>query len=237
MMLMKTLFAITTLLLLAVSGWAQAPASVHPYDLGIDASSFASLIAAPPAANSAAEKQDLTLMHRLESERTPDQVKQAQWDDSHEDIFLYAGIVGERFTSDKLPLTSVLSARLRKTAGSVDNPLKATFARLRPYNFDHTLHPVCETNKEYSYPSGHALNGFLFAYVLSEIVPEKRDQLLARADAYAQDRVVCGVHYPEDVEASRRLAGVVVGALLTNSEFRSDLAASRKEIRQALGLK
>jgi acid phosphatase (class A) len=43
----------------------------------------------------------------------------------------------------------------------------------------------------------------LEALVLIMMVPENRDAILTRADDYAHSRVVCGVHYPTDVEASK----------------------------------
>ena len=79
--------------------------------------------------------------------------------------------------------------------------------------FDPTLHPVCETNKEGFYPS------FLYAYSLAEI-PEKHTEILARADDYARSRIVCGVHYPTDIEASRRAASIVFRYQLVNPASR-----------------
>jgi acid phosphatase (class A) len=46
---------------------------------------------------------------------------------------------------------------------------------------------------------------------LSKIVPEKRTEILARAEEYAHNQLVCGVHYPSDIEASRRIACMVLG--------------------------
>ena len=71
---------------------------------------------------------------------------------------------------------------------------------------------------------------------LAEIVPEKRDAILARADEYAHNRLVCGVHHASDVEASRRVAYVVFGYMMATPKFQSDLAAARAETRAKLGL-
>jgi len=38
------------------------------------------------------------------------------------------------------------------------------------------------------------------------MVPEKRTEILERADVYAHNRLVCGVHTASDLEASRRIA-------------------------------
>jgi acid phosphatase (class A) len=48
--------------------------------------------------------------------------------------------------------------------------------------------------------------------------------------------VVCGVHYPSDTEASRRLAYTIFGYMMGNPRFQRDLAAAREETRRHLGL-
>jgi acid phosphatase (class A) len=86
------------------------------------------------------------------------------------------------------------------------------------------------------YPSGHGLTGYLEAFTLAEIVPEKRVEILARADAYVHNRLVCGVHYPSDIEASRRVSYAVFGYMLATPRFQRDLAAAREEMRTKMGL-
>jgi acid phosphatase (class A) len=210
----------------AQASYFSSPAQLHLEDL----------IPSPPTANSARAREDLAEVHRVEHSRTPAEVQAARYDDTHEDIFIYADVLGKHFNAQSLPLTFALSKRLRQDAASVGNPLKLRYGRLRPYNFDHTLHPVCEINKEKSYPSGHSTNGYLYAFTLAEIVPEKHDEILRLADEYAHNRVVCGSHYPSDTVASRRVATFLFGYLLANPRFQADLDGTRRETRAALGL-
>ena len=110
--------------------------------------------------------------------------------------------------------------------------------RPRPYQVDETLRPVCKTTTQHNaYPSGHTLSGYLLAFTLTEIVPEKSAEILARADDYAHNRLVCGVHTASDLEASRRVAYAMFGSMLEEPRFQQDLAAAREETRHALGLK
>ena len=97
---------------------------------------------------------------------------------------------------------------------------------------------MCKVNADvhdYGYPSGHSTTGYLEALVLVMIVPEKRDAIMARADDYAHSRVVCGVHYPTDVAASKYVAYAIMGIMMNNSQFRKELEAARAETRRALG--
>ncbi|WP_184223459.1 phosphatase PAP2 family protein [Granulicella aggregans] len=61
-------------------------------------------------------------------------------------------------------------------------------------------------NNDGSYPSGHTFAGFISAYILIRMVPELKTEILAQADDYAHNRLVCGVHYPSDLDVSRRVA-------------------------------
>jgi acid phosphatase (class A) len=114
---------------------------------------------------------------------------------------------------------------------------KELFHRVRPYNLDKTLSPVCVTKtKDDSYPSGHTIAGYLAALALVEMVPEKRDAILARADEYAHNRLVCGVHYPTDIEASKMVAYATHAMMDSNPQYRKELAAAKTELRRALSL-
>jgi acid phosphatase (class A) len=198
---------------------------------------FGLILPAPAAQNSSITAIELTELHRIELERKPTEITQAKLDDSKEDIFLFRGVMGEEFTAESLPFTATFSGRIRKEESIVNGPLKKGFHRARPYQADNTLHPVCPvTTESNSYPSGHSLSGYLFALTLVQMVPEKRDQIFKRADEYAQNRLICGVHYLSDVEASRKLAYAMFGALAASPRFQEDLSAARNETRRKLGL-
>jgi hypothetical protein len=114
-----------------------------------------------------------------------------------------------------------------------------SFRRLRPYHLDPTIRPVCRTTKnqqDYSYPSGHGTTGYLEGLVLAEMVPERREGILSRAEDYAYSREVCGVHYPSDEVASRTVAYAMFRIMINNSLFRAELAAATVELRAKLGL-
>jgi acid phosphatase (class A) len=193
------------------------------------------LIPDTPAPGSAANKAELAELHRIEASRTPAQVAAAKADEAEEDIFAYKTVFGSDFKPDSLPLTAELGAHVKNEQSVAGAALKPIFPRVRPYNADKTLHPVCGlTDLPNSHPSGHALTGYLEGLTLAEIAPEKRAEILARADDYAHNRLVCGVHYPSDIEASRRIAYMVFGYMLATPKFQHDLAAARAEMQAKL---
>lgn len=191
----------------------------------------------PAAAASAANTEELKKLHRIEQTRTPEQVTKAKEDDAEEDMFVFKTVFGPDFTAEALPVTATLGMHVKNEQSVLGNQLKHYYQRPRPYQTDTTLHPVCGLKTEHdSYPSGHGLTGYLEAFTLANMVPERRTEILARADDYARNRLVCGVHYPSDIEASRRVAYAVFGYMLATPRFQRDLAAARAEMRGKLSL-
>jgi acid phosphatase (class A) len=198
---------------------------------------LAVLIPEPPAVGSAVNNAELAELHRIQDARTPAQAAVAKADEENEGLFAYSSVLGAGFTAEALPATAELGAFVKNERAVATAALKPAFQRPRPYQTDKTLHPVCGlTEAANSYPSGHSLTGYLEGFTLAEIVPEKRKEILARADEYAYNRLVCGVHYPSDVEASRRVAYLVFGYMMATPRFQRDLAAAKAETRAKLGL-
>jgi acid phosphatase (class A) len=216
---------------------AKTPATHTPYYIDPVPLRLDLILPPPPAGNSATTAAELKELHRIEATRTPAQVSQAEADDSEEDIFIFKSVLGPAFNAEALPLTAALSAHVRKDESTASGPLKNIYRRPRPYQIDRTLHPVCPLNPEpTSYPSGHSLSGYLLAFTLVQLVPEKRQQIFDRADEYVHSRLICGVHYASDTVASRDVAYAIFGSLVASPNFQRDLQAARDETRSKLGL-
>jgi acid phosphatase (class A) len=65
--------------------------------------------------------------------------------------------------------------------------------------------------------------------MLSQLAPDTAVDLLARARAFGQSRVVCGVHNLSAVEAGWMTATAVFAMQMSSPEFRKDLDAARTE--------
>jgi acid phosphatase (class A) len=216
---------------------AKTPAAHAYYYIDSSPLHLDRIIPPPPSQSSAATTAELTELHSIEAARTPEQLRQAEADDQEEDIFIFKTVLGPRFTADALPLTAALSAHVRKDESAVGGPLKTIYRRPRPYQLDSTLHPVCPLNAEpTSYPSGHSLSGYLLAFTLVQLVPEKRQQILDRADQFVHNRLICGVRYASDTQAGRIVAYAIFGSLVASPKFQQDLAAASEETRRKLGL-
>lgn len=217
---------------------AAAPKAARmPYYIDPSLLHVSLLLQNPPAAGSPANNAELADLHRVEASRTTKEVEQAKADDVEEDIFIFKTVVGPGFTAEAMPITAELSAHVKNEQSVAGGELKRYFQRPRPFLTDPTLHPACSAKPgQDSYPSGHSLTGYLEAFTLIELLPEKRMEILARADEYAHNRVVCGVHYPSDTEASRTVAYAMFGFMLAMPKFQQDLATAREELRARLNL-
>jgi acid phosphatase (class A) len=193
-------------------------------------------LASPPAEGSPAHQAELAELRRIEATRAPADIAAAKSDGDDKSVFLFRSVFGEKFAKENLPTLDALASRLAEDEDAAIDRAKEEFARRRPYKVDTSLHPVCRTGaKDDSYPSGHAALGYVLALTLIDIAPERRDELLERADKYARNRLVCGVHHPSDVAAGRLAAYAIHGAVALDPRYLAEVAAARSELRRTLG--
>ena len=121
---------------------------------------------------------------------------------------LFFATLGPQFDLNKLPATAKLMAVVDNEQSVAANIVKRYFLRNRPWAIDPSL-VACDYRPNAppltSYPSGHATLSYSEGYILAQLMPEKAQPILARAQEYAYSRVVCGAHYPTDIEASHVL--------------------------------
>jgi acid phosphatase (class A) len=198
---------------------------------------FAARFAAPPAATSTQTRRELDELLELQRRRTPRDVEAAQ-SDRKTDVWQFAAALD--MTPQKmrgLRALDALASQVEDDERPYVHSVKSHFRRLRPYELEPRLRPCIEdVRDDRSYPSGHATYGFLIAYLLAEMVPERRAQLLARAEHFARQRMVCGVHFSSDIDAGRLGAAWLARQFLGDPHYRSAAQAATIELRAALGL-
>lgn len=232
---MRAMLAVAGMVLaLAAPTWAQTRYLTGP---AIDAASF---IGPPPEPGSLGQIIDKAEVLAWQARKDDPRWVEAVADVDLSVFAAFDAVLGDRFTAQGLPRTAALMTRLLTETRDVTGAAKFAFDRARPYVADPAIVPCSAvppgTPLSGSYPSGHAMVGWLAALVLAEMVPESADALLERGRRYGDSRVVCGVHYPSDVEAGRLMAGAVFARARSNPVFARDLASARGELRRALGL-
>ena len=114
---------------------------------------------------------------------------------------------------------------------------KNAYQRARPFMVNEQ--PTCtpedeeELRTDGSYPSGHTAIGWGWALILSELAPDRAEQLLARGVAFGESRNVCNVHWRSDVQAGMMVGAAAYARLQNNAEFNTAMTAARDEIAKA----
>jgi acid phosphatase (class A) len=210
-------------------------------------------IADPPANSSPQTRAELDYLMQLQSQRsgederasafyagvyyktavTPGDKDYAKF---RRNLFHIGRSIGTWFNPDSLPLTAELVAHTWKDAEYYIWKYKNYFLRIRPYKLETKLNNLEETNWA-AYPSGHATNSYVNAYLYSALLPEFSSFFIKDAYDMAHSREIIGVHYPSDSESGRVLAYQLVQRLLANKEFRTDFDAAKAEIQKVKATK
>lgn len=195
------------------------------------------LLPPPPANDSAKTKQEIGQILTIQVTRTPEMEARAKAD-AEETIFRFADVVDNpKFTKENLPKFSAFFDRVVETEAAVVDPAKDVWKRTRPHLlYPDLVKPAVPLSKSGSYPSGHTTVGTLMGVVLANMLPEKRDAIMARAWEFGWNRVIGGIHYPSDIEAGRISGISIAQTIMQHDDYKAEFDAAKAELRTALGM-
>lgn len=218
-------------LLLAGPAWAYDATYISLNQVNLE-----KLLSPPPTPQSNEQKLDLMAVIQTQNDSTASQKERAVADNDLSVFRIAREVLGPNFTPAQVPKTSAFFDRIWKDYRNIILATKDVWDRPRPYKVSAEVKPIGKFEESGSYPSGHATRGYLAAIILSNMLPEKRESLFARAHEYGQNRIVTGNHYPSDIEAGRMSATAMAVAFLENEKFMKDAAEATAELRSTLGL-
>ncbi len=198
-----------------------------------------------PANSSERTRAEINYLLALQNSRTEEEVRsslymadiyynlRAKPEDStyvhyRENLFHIGRSIGSWFNPENLPVTANLVASVWQDASYFIWSLKFKYARIRPVFIDSDIKNLQETDWA-AYPSGHAANSYVNAYLFQEFAPEFTDVFIKDAFDMAHSREIIGVHYPSDSESARIFARQFVNMLLKNGKFIKDFELAKKE--------
>jgi acid phosphatase (class A) len=190
------------------------------------------LLAPPPLPGSKEAEADLQEARAAFKSRTPEELTRATNEVSLS-FSLFEPAIGDVFQPGKLPKTEALMKKIKAEIGETINIPKDHWKRMRPYQVDSELRLGSMSEKSFSYPSGHSTRGTVYALVLAEIFPDKKDAILEVGRNIGWDRVLIGMHFPTDVYAGRVLGKAIVREMMANPAFQHDLEAAKAEAQAA----
>ena len=144
--------------------------------------------------------------------------------------------VGVELTQANAPKTLALMVRVGRDVSLATDRPKDIYKRQRPFLIDKGETCIAQSDalaKSPDYPSGHNTWGWTVGLIMAELAPDRATEILARARAFGEGRLVCGVHNLSAVEAGRLNGSIVVAALHGQESFRKDLEVVRKEVAAA----
>ena len=144
--------------------------------------------------------------------------------------------LGVELTPQSAPKLVSMIPRIARDASRATNVPKDIYKRQRPFLVDEG--PICIAKSDFlsknpDYPSGHVTYGWTVGLILAELAPDRATEVLVRARAFGESRMVCGVHNMSAVDAGRTNGSIVVAGLHGSAEFRRDLEVARKEVAAA----
>jgi acid phosphatase (class A) len=189
------------------------------------------LLPPPPAAGSAKAMAELAEVKAIAARTTPDMLAAATHDAKDETPDIFNTVIG--FDIAKAPAATKLLSLVGDEEEDDTKAAKAFFHRDRPWIVDPSIRP-CTPAKPgpaaNSYPSGHSTRGFAMGTVLAALIPAKSQAILARAAEYAENRLVCGVHFRSDITAGQQFGTVLALRLMQNAQFQAQMEAARAEL-------
>ncbi len=194
---------------------------------------LAKVLPGPPKPGSNAQRKDMAISLAWQRKRTPAMEALAQAD-SDQSVFRFGTVLGSSFTSERLPVAAHFFEEALEDARVIGEAAKLHWNRPRPFVASALIHPCVAQPPTNSYPSNHATVAMLYAEILARMLPEQRLRLLARARQYAEDRVICGVHYTTDIEAGKRAGAIEAFAMFHNGAFEKEFVAAKAEVRDVL---
>lgn len=205
----------------------------------------------PPANSSDQTRQELAYLLKLQTSRTPDQIKRVSflanigyWPSinlvpSHPDyqgnldnlFFEGKEINGNWCNAQNFPSITKVLAGAMQDMRVMEFTIKYTYFRPRPYHLEKKMESLDRIGSP-SFASGHTLWAFIQSYIWSEIIPEKRSNFISLAEEIRQSREIMGIHYPSDNEAARQITHRMLTYYMKNPDFVKALQAAKGEWKE-----
>ena len=231
--MLRTL-VVAAALAFAAPAFGQQPAASRPVVNAPPPIDAPALIGPSPSPGSVRDSADRLSMR---TQVTPARLAQANADNPWTPWVAMHPVFGDSFTEQRLPRTARVFADVLQGLGPAIGAAKNANSRPRPLIADPSvlrcdaLDPAVAAQS--SFPSGHGAGGWAWALVLAELVPSRADAILQRGRDFGDSRVLCGYHYPSDIEAGRTIGSGVIARMHADASFRRDLDAARAELARA----
>lgn len=183
-----------------------------------------------PANTSVRTQKERILLKEYKKLRTEKMIERINKEAPDLDGMNFGGYAFGYYTNkEKFPKTRLLLLNALHDSVPIIISIKKEFNRVRPNRLDSDIDAIIAVPGHPAYPSGHSTQAHLIAYILSELIPEKREEFSRDALRIAVHREIAGLHYPSDTAAGAMLARQYLELLKKNSDFASLLNEAKAE--------
>ena len=208
----------------------MSPAGANPADgFELRLAPLADVVGKPPLPGSERLKRDLAVLRWQQFARNSELVGHA-WGYLDREIGRFQAAIGSDFAKTA-PRIRAGVPQFVHLVDEVKNKLKDAIGRSRPFLTHPDLKPCLPREYSESYPSGHATWYVSTSLLLADLLPERRERLLAVGRQGMAARVTCGMHYPSDVEAGQRLGEAAVKQILLSPEWQRFKRSVQPEVK------
>jgi len=198
----------------------QGETAIEPPSSGLqlDLPALLAKTGRPPEQGQAKAISDLSILLWLQSHRSPQLIANS-WlllDRNLSNFDLAVGVDMAKTTPELLRGLAPFLALVDRAKDTI----KDIHKRPRPYSADASIQPCLPRESGWSFPSGHSTFYRAAAELLVDLLPERRQRLLAVGLSGGSSRTLCGVHYPSDVEAGQRLGEAAALQIITSDQWR-----------------
>jgi acid phosphatase (class A) len=140
----------------------------------------------------------------------------------------------DSLSSSQTPKTIALLNNVAEDCHNIVHQAKDFWHTERPYNVSKSIKALIPKLPEnnYAYPSGHTACSLVLTEVLGQLYPQKREELKQKADEIANNRMLSGVHWPNDLKGGKQLGWMMFGALQQSAAYQADLENAKSEIKK-----
>lgn len=196
--------------------------------LDASAISIRAILPDPPAVGSMVARCEIEGILVMQAE-TPEATRVRMKEEETLTVSAFKSVLGSRLDPKSMPRTMAILEKAAKESVAVAHSAKEAWDRPRPPKQDARVKPLVELPTNASYPSGHAALAMVWAKLLSQLAPDRAEDLERRARLVAWDRVVAGVHFPSDVAAGLVLGDAVARRMLESPALKAELEEARGE--------
>ncbi len=178
-----------------------------------------SIVGNPPELNSETLTKDLFILKWEQETRTPEDIE-LSWHFLSIENTIFNKAIGINISQRNAPKLNAILGQLLTEAFAVTSDYKDKFKRLRPYLAYEDIQACLPPESSYSYPSGHSTIGIFLSELLADLFPESEARIKKVGAYFGYSRVICGVHFPSDIEAGKRLGKALAKQVLNSDIWR-----------------